>query len=70
MPLLRFVVLTAIGSGVWNAAVHRARLGARGELERRCEGWLGPVSYVVLGLLVVGLVVLAVRKLRAPSTAT
>jgi membrane protein DedA with SNARE-associated domain len=66
MPLLRFVVLTAIGSGVWNAAF--LVLGwVLGENWAQVEGFLGPVSYVVLALLAVGLVVLIVRRLRSPS---
>jgi membrane protein DedA with SNARE-associated domain len=66
MPLLRFVVLTAIGSGVWNAAF--LALGwMLGENWAQVEGFLGPVSYVVLALLAVGLVVLIVRRLRSPS---
>lgn len=64
MPLLRFTVLTAIGSGVWNAAF--LWLGwVLGENWGTVEQWLGPVSYVVIGLLVVGLVVLAVRRRRS-----
>jgi membrane protein DedA with SNARE-associated domain len=64
MPVLRFTVLTAIGSGVWNAAF--IGLGwALGENWTTVEQWLGPVSYVVIGLLVVGLVVLAVRRRRS-----
>jgi membrane protein DedA with SNARE-associated domain len=66
MPLLRFVVLTAIGSGVWNAAF--LALGwVLGENWAQVEGFLGPVSYVVLALLAVGLVVLIVRRLRSRS---
>jgi membrane protein DedA with SNARE-associated domain len=66
MPLLRFVVLTAIGSGVWNAAF--IALGwALGENWEQVEGVLGPVSYVVLALLAVGLVVLMVRRVRSAS---
>jgi membrane protein DedA with SNARE-associated domain len=66
MPLPRFLTLTAIGSGVWNAIF--IGLGwALGENWGRVQGWLGPVSYVVLGLVVVGLVWLAVRKLRSRS---
>ena len=64
MPLPRFVVLTAIGSGVWNA-LFLALGWVLGENWQRVEGWLGPVSYVVLGLLGVGLVILAVRKVRS-----
>jgi hypothetical protein len=29
------------------------------------QGWLGPVTYVVLGLVVIALVWLAIRKARA-----
>jgi membrane protein DedA with SNARE-associated domain len=67
MPLLRFVVLTALGSGVWNAAF--LWLGwLLGENWEQVQGWLGPVSYGVIGLLVVGLAVLAVRRARATSS--
>ena len=66
MPLLRFVVLTAIGSGVWNAAF--ITLGwVLGENSAQVQVWLGPASYVVLALLAVGLLVLIVRRLRSPS---
>ncbi|GAY12796.1 DedA family protein [Pseudonocardia sp. N23] len=63
-PIGRFVALTAVGSGVWNAVF----IGAgwlMGEHWDRVEAWLGPVSYVVVGLVVVGVVWLAVRKRRA-----
>ncbi len=64
MPVLRFTVLTTIGSGIWNAAF--IGLGwVLGENWNTVEQWLGPVSYVVIGLLVVGLVVLAVRRHRS-----
>jgi membrane protein DedA with SNARE-associated domain len=67
MPLPRFVLLTALGSGVWNAAF--LWLGwLLGENWAQVQGWLGPVSYVVIGLLVVGLAVLAVRRARAASS--
>jgi membrane protein DedA with SNARE-associated domain len=67
MPLLRFAVLTAIGSGVWNA-VFIALGWWLGERWDQVQSWLGPVSYVVIGLLVIGLGLLIVRKLRSPST--
>lgn len=64
MPIVRFTVLTAIGSGVWNAAF--IGLGyALGENWDTVEQWLGPVSYVVIALVVVGLVWLAIRRRRA-----
>jgi membrane protein DedA with SNARE-associated domain len=66
MPLPRFLTLTAIGSGVWNALF--IGLGwILGDQWGRVQGWLGPVSYVVIGLFVVGLAWLAVRKLRSRS---
>ncbi|QYN40008.1 DedA family protein [Pseudonocardia sp. DSM 110487] len=66
MPLVRFVALTAVGSGVWNAAF--LVLGwVLGENWDQVEGVLGPVSYLVLALLAVGLVVLMVRRVRSAS---
>jgi membrane protein DedA with SNARE-associated domain len=68
MPMGAFVTLTAIGSGVWNAAF--VALGwVLGDNWNRVEGWLGPVGYVVVGLVVVGLVVLVVRRARARAAA-
>jgi len=66
MPLPRFLLLTAIGSGVWNA-IFIALGWILGENWSRVEGWLGPVSYVVAGLVVVGLIWLAIRKVRERS---
>ncbi len=64
MPLPRFLMLTTIGSGVWNALF--IGLGwFLGENWEQVQGWLGPVTYVVLGLAVVVVVWLAVRKARA-----
>jgi len=64
MPLPRFLLLTTVGSGVWNALF--IGLGwYLGENWDRVQGWLGPVTYVVLGLAVIGLAWLAVRKLRS-----
>lgn len=68
MPLPRFLLLTAVGSGVWNALF--IGLGwYLGDNWDRVQTWLGPVTYVVLGLALVGLVWLAVRKVRAHRAA-
>jgi membrane protein DedA with SNARE-associated domain len=68
VPLPRFLLLTAIGSGVWNALF--IGLGwYLGDHWDRVQTWLGPVTYVVLGLALVGLVWLAVRKVRAHRAA-
>lgn len=64
MPLPRFLTLTTIGSGVWNAAFIAVGW-VLGENWSQVEGAIGPVSYVVLALLAVGLVVLIVRRVRA-----
>lgn len=63
MPLPKFIGLTVLGSGVWNAAFIYAgwQLGNRWDT---VEGWVGPAGYTVLVLLVAALVVLAVRKRR------
>ena len=64
MPLWRFSLLTAIGSGVWNAVF--VGLGwYLGENFEVVEQYLAPVSYVVAALVAVALVVLIVRKVRA-----
>ncbi len=68
MPVVKFLTLTAIGSGVWNAAF--VALGwLLGEKWDSVQNWLGPVSYVVLGLLAVGLIWLVVRKMRSREPA-
>lgn len=63
MPIARFTALTVIGSGVWNAIF--IALGYQlGERWEDVEGWVAPASYAVLGLLLVALVWLVVRKVR------
>ena len=59
-----FLLLTAVGSGIWNAAfvVAGVRLGADYESVAR---YVDPASRVVVVLVVAGLVWLAVRKARA-----
>lgn len=64
MPLWRFTALTAIGSGVWNAVF--IGLGwYLGENWDQVESAMGPASYVVLALVLVGIAWLVVRRLRA-----
>lgn len=63
MPLLRFSVLTGLGSGLWNALF--LWLGYRlGDRWRTAVEFLEPVSRWLLVALVVGLGVLVVRRLR------
>ncbi|MDN5932919.1 MAG: DedA family protein, partial [Pseudonocardia sp.] len=64
MRLWRFAALTTVGSGVWNALF--VWLGwTLGENFTQVERWVGPVSYTIVALVVVGVAVLVVRKLRS-----
>jgi membrane protein DedA with SNARE-associated domain len=64
MSPIRFTVLTALGSGVWNALFIGAGY-ALGDNWDAVEGWLQPLSYLVVLLLLAGLVFLIVRRARA-----
>lgn len=63
MPLGRFSVFTAIGSGIWNALFIGAGwvLGANYD---KVERWVQPLSYAVVAAILGWVVVLAVRKVR------
>lgn len=64
MPLLPFLLYTLIGTGIWSALL--AYLGSLlGQNYRAVEHYLGPVSYVVLGLLVVLAILWIVWRKRA-----
>jgi membrane protein DedA with SNARE-associated domain len=72
MPLVRFCLYTAAGSAVWNALFIGAgyQLGQNYE---RVEGWVSPVAYTVLAVLVgwAGwLTWRKVRRLRASRAAS
>lgn len=67
MPTPRFVLFTAIGSGIWNA-VFIALGWYLNENYEVVGKWLGPVSYVILGLIVVGLVWLGIRRLPSRNS--
>ena len=63
MPLARFCLYTAIGAGIWNALF--IYLGSVvGDNYERVEGYVKPVSYTVLLLLVAGAAYLVVRTIR------
>lgn len=64
MPLAQFTLLTAIGSGVWNA-VFIAAGNAAGDNWEDIEGIISPISYAVVGLLFLALVYLIVRRFRS-----
>jgi membrane protein DedA with SNARE-associated domain len=63
MPLVRFCLLTAAGSAVWNA-VFVAAGWALADKWQQVDRYLGPIGLVIGVLLVAGLVALAVRRHR------
>jgi len=63
MPLLRFTVLTGLGSLVWNAALILAGY-ALGEQYGLVAQYLEYVQYVVLGAVVLGLALYVRTRLR------
>ena len=66
MPWLRFGLLTAAGSVLWNTALILAGyfLGERWEEVRRYVGWVQEVVVVLVATLVVAFVVRRVRERR------
>lgn len=64
MPRWRFTVLTAVGSGTWNAAFVLAgyALGARFEQVGEYSGHLNTAVYVAIAVTIVLLVVRVVRR--------
>ena len=63
MPVARFCLYTALGAGVWNALF--IYLGSvAGDNYESIEGYVQPVSYAVLALLLVGIAYLVVRTIR------
>ena len=67
MNLPKFLLYSAIGMGVWAGV-----LGYLGHLlgknYHRVEQFMGPVTYVVLGAIVIGAIVFVVRRKRAKKT--
>ena len=63
MPIPRFVLLTFVGSGIWNAVFITAGW-VLGENWDSVEKFLAPISYVVLALLLAAGAFLLYRKLR------
>lgn len=63
MPIPRFLALTALGSGIWNAVFITIgyRLGPKYAL---VEQYMGPISKGVVAVLALVLVWLVVRRLR------
>jgi membrane protein DedA with SNARE-associated domain len=64
MGLPKFLLYTAVGSAIWTAAL--AYLGHKlGENYQAVEKYVGPVSYVVLGVIVAWFLTVVIKRRRA-----
>lgn len=63
MPLPKFLLYSAIGSGLWSALLSYAGY-ALGENYDRVEQYVGPASKIILGLVVVGAIFWFVKRKR------
>jgi membrane protein DedA with SNARE-associated domain len=67
MNLPKFLMYSAIGMGLWAGVL--GYLGhLLGENYERVEKYMGPVTYVVLGVIVIGAIVFVVKRKRARKT--
>ncbi|MFC4147064.1 DedA family protein [Micromonospora mangrovi] len=67
MPLGEFVLLTTLGSGVWNALIVGLgfALGSQWEQVDRYSSWFNYAIFVVFGIMIVSWVAKKIRKRRA-----
>ncbi|MFF3864910.1 DedA family protein [Micromonospora sp. NPDC001898] len=67
MPLVEFVLLTTLGSGVWNALIVGAgfALGSRWEEVDQYSSWFNYAIFAVFGVMILSWAVKKVRRRRA-----
>ncbi|MCZ7427537.1 DedA family protein [Micromonospora sp. WMMA1949] len=72
MPLGEFILLTTLGSGVWNALIVGAgfALGSRWEDVDRYSSWFNYAIFAVFGFMIVSWAVKKVRRRRARQSVT
>ncbi|MFI7283934.1 DedA family protein [Micromonospora chersina] len=72
MPLGEFVLLTTLGSGVWNALIVGAgfALGSRWEQVNQYSDWFNYAIFAVFAVMIVSWVVKKVRRRRARQSVT
>jgi membrane protein DedA with SNARE-associated domain len=67
MNLPKFLLYSALGMGAWAGVL--AYLGhLLGENYERVEKYMGPITYVVLGVIVIGAIAFIVKRKRAQKT--
>jgi membrane protein DedA with SNARE-associated domain len=71
MPRWRFVVLTTLGSGLWNAVFVGAgyALGSQFDQIERYSGWLNTAVYAAIAVLLALGLRRALRRRRAERSA-
>ncbi|PPA58450.1 DedA family protein [Micromonospora chalcea] len=72
MPLGEFILLTTLGSGVWNALIVGAgfTLGSRWEDVDRYSSWFNYAIFAVFGFMIASWAVKKVRRRRARQSVT
>ncbi|MGC3861907.1 DedA family protein [Micromonospora chersina] len=72
MPLGEFVLLTTLGSGVWNTLIVGAgfALGSRWEQVNQYSDWFNYAIFAVFAVMIVSWVVKKVRRRRARQSVT
>ncbi|MEU0150572.1 DedA family protein [Micromonospora fulviviridis] len=72
MPLGEFILLTTLGSGVWNALIVGAgfALGSRWERVNQYSDWFNYAIFAVFAVMIVSWVVKKVRRRRARQSVT
>lgn len=63
MPLVKFTLLTGIGSLIWNTVWVSVGWGLGSQWEK-AERWSSVLQYIVVALVLIGLVVLIIRARR------
>lgn len=67
MPLVKFTILTGIGSLIWNTVWVSIGWGLGSQWEK-AETWGSFLQYIVIALVLIGLVVLIIRARRQRNT--
>ncbi|MGV9807066.1 DedA family protein [Micromonospora chersina] len=72
MPLGEFILLTTLGSGVWNALIVGAgfALGSRWEQVNQYSDWFNYAIFAIFAVMIVSWVVKKVRRRRARQSVT